>query len=96
MTNSHMRRNHLTNLRIDRVWATKESILKHKIVSAFKALLTDPSDRRASIDGLSFSRINEKEAARLEMPFSEEEVHLALCEMNDDKALGPDGFTTTF
>ena len=35
-----MRRNHLTKLRIDEAWATGESILKQKIVSAFKTLLT--------------------------------------------------------
>ena len=72
MENSHIRRNHLTKLRINGVWATKESILKQKIVSAFKTLLTDRCDWRASIDGLSFSQINDEEAARLEMPFSEE------------------------
>ena len=96
MANSHMRRNHLTKLRIDGIWATEESILKQKIVSAFKTLLIDPGDWRASIDDLSFSRINDEEAARLEMPSLEEEVHSILCEMNGDKALGLDGFTTAF
>ena len=65
-------------------------------MSAFKTLLTDPGDWRASIDGLSFSRINDEEANRLEVPFSKEEVHSALCEMNGDKAPGSDGFTIAF
>ena len=42
------------------------------------------------------SAFNNEEATTLEMSFSEEEVHLALCEMNGDKAFGPDGFTTAF
>ena len=29
-------------------------------------------------------------------PFSENEIHSALMEMNGDKALGPDGFTMAF
>ena len=30
------------------------------------------------------------------MPFSEEEIHSALLELNGDKATGPDGFTVAF
>ena len=32
----------------------------------------------------------------LEHPFSEDEIHSALMEMNGDKAPGPDGFTMAF
>ena len=36
------------------------------------------------------------DALSLEVPFTEDEVHVALGELNGDKAPGPDGFTTTF
>ena len=36
------------------------------------------------------------EPSRLEIPFSEKEVYVALNDMNGDKAPGPDGFTTAF
>ena len=32
----------------------------------------------------------------LEVPFTEEEIHSALLDMNVDKAPGPDGFTVAF
>ena len=51
---------------------------------------------RASPEGLNFSKLEELEAARLELPFSKEEVHTALFDLNGDKAPGPDGFTAAF
>ena len=43
-----------------------------------------------------FSRLNDTEATRLEVPFTEEEVHVALADLNGDKAPGPDGLTAAF
>ncbi|RVW82040.1 hypothetical protein CK203_049062 [Vitis vinifera] len=40
--------------------------------------------------------LNAQEAEFLEVPFSEEEIHSALLELNGDKAPGPDGFTMAF
>ena len=48
------------------------------IVNASKELLSDPSVWRASPEGLNFSKVEQLKAARLEQPFSEEEVHTAL------------------
>ena len=36
------------------------------------------------------------EALILEVPFTEDEVHIALGELNGDKAPAPDGFTVAF
>ena len=49
-----------------------------------------------SPEGLNFSRLNDMEALRLEVPFTEEEVHVALADLNGNKAPGPDGFTAAF
>ena len=65
-------------------------------MKAFKELLGDPGGWRASPEGLNFSRLNDLEASSLEVPFTEEEVHVALADMNGDKAPGPDGFTVAF
>ncbi|RVW31082.1 hypothetical protein CK203_093146 [Vitis vinifera] len=40
--------------------------------------------------------LNAQEAEFLEVPFSEEEIHSALLELNGDKAPGPNGFTVAF
>ena len=40
--------------------------------------------------------LNVREAEVLELPFTEEEIHSALLEMNGDKAPGPDGFIVAF
>ena len=96
MVNSHRRRNQIRRLRINGVWATKDKVLRSNVVNAFKTLLSDPRDWRASTDGLPFSSITALEASRLELPFSEAKVYLALCELNGDEAPGSDGFTIAF
>ena len=55
-----------------------------------------PKDWRANLEGFDFTKLNEREARSLEFPFTEEEVRAALYELNDEKALGPGGFTTAF
>ena len=65
-------------------------------MDAFKNWLSDPGDWRASLEGLCVSRIDEREAARLEVPFTEEEVRNALDDLNDEKAPGPNGYIAAF
>ena len=82
-------------MRINGVWVTAETELRQGIVQAFKTVLTNTGEWRASLDGLSFPKLNE-EAPRLEMPFTEEDVFTSLSNLNGDKALSPDGFTIAF
>ena len=65
-------------------------------MKAFKELLRDPRDWRASLAGLNFSRMNDMEALSLEVSLTEDEVHVALADLNENKAPGPDGFTAAF
>ncbi|RVW98601.1 hypothetical protein CK203_032159 [Vitis vinifera] len=74
----------------------KEQDVKNGIVDAFQWLLTEDSEWKADIGGLDLNQISQQEADTLELPFTEEEVHLALMGMNGDKAPGPDGFTGAF
>ncbi|RVW77375.1 LINE-1 retrotransposable element ORF2 protein [Vitis vinifera] len=51
---------------------------------------------KADIGRLQLDQISQQEAENLERPFTEDEIHAALMEMNEDKAPGPDGFTLPF
>ena len=77
-------------MRINDVLIIEEIEQKQGIVEAFKSLMSETGEWRASIDGLSFQTINEDEAARLELPFTVDEVFTALNDLNGDKALGLD------
>lgn len=41
---------------------------------------------------LNFCTLNDSQANRLKQQFTEEEIEVALRELNGEKALGPDGF----
>ena len=47
-------------------------------------------------EGVILNQISQQEADTLELPFMEKEVHLALMDMNGDKAPSPDGFMVAF
>ena len=96
MANSHRRHNNINSLKINEVWCREDQGLQLGIVNAFQNLLLDQGDWRANLVGLDFSKLDEMEAARLEMPFTEEEVRTTLKEMHGEKAPGPNGFNATF
>ena len=96
MENSHRKRNNIDRICTGDQWLTGTEEVKLGIVKAFKELLGDPGDWRAILEGLNFSRLNDMEALRLEVPFTEDKVHIALDDLNGDKAPGPDGFTAAF
>ena len=96
MANSRKMRNNIERIQIKGVWVNGEEEARIGIVNAFKELLSYLGVWRASPEGLNFSKLEELEAARLELPFSKEEVQTALFDLNGDKAPRPDGFTATF
>ncbi|RVW72110.1 hypothetical protein CK203_054771 [Vitis vinifera] len=51
---------------------------------------------KADIGNIPVGCISQQDAESLEVPFAEIEIHLALMEMNGDKAPGSDGFTVAF
>lgn len=48
------------------------------------------------LDGLTFNYVEDDEALWLERAFEESDVQEVLKVLNDDKALGPDGFPWLF
>ena len=96
MVNSHKRRNNINKININHAWLTDCKEIRYGIVETFINMLSYPRNWRANLMNLKFSRINVAEAVCLKEPFTEEEVKTTLTKLNRDKALGPDGFTTTF
>ena len=96
MANAHRRNNSLDRIKINKVWLTEEQEVREGIVNAFQQLLSEEPGWRVDIGGLHLHRLSFQEAENLELPFSKEEIHFALLEMNGDKAPGPDGFTVAF
>ena len=96
MANAHRRRQTMEKIKINGVWLTEEQEVRNGIVDAFQRLLTEDTEWKADIGGLDLNQISQQEADTLELPFTEEEVHSALMDMNGDKAQGPDGFTGAF
>ena len=86
MANAHRRNNSLDRIKINKVWLTDEQEVREGIVNAFQQLLSEEPGWRADIEGLHLHRLSFQEAENLELPFSEEEIHSALLEMNGDKA----------
>ena len=74
----------------------KAKICNKALFNTVQSLLVDPRDWRANVEGLTFSKLEDQEAVRLEKPFTEEEIFVALHELNGEKAPGQDGYTTAF
>ena len=96
MVNTHRRHNDIVSLKINRAWVNEGQDLKEGIVNASQVLLTDPENWRAKLEGLDFTKLDERETRSLDLPFTEEEISTALYELNGEKAPSPDGFTTAF
>ncbi|RVW46561.1 LINE-1 reverse transcriptase-like [Vitis vinifera] len=96
MANAHRRNNSLDKIKINGVWRVEEQEVREGIVQNFQQLLTEEPSWKADIEGLHLPSLNSCEAEGLEVPFTVEEIHSALLDMNGDKAPGPDGFTGAF
>ncbi|KAJ9685002.1 hypothetical protein PVL29_017148 [Vitis rotundifolia] len=96
MATAHRRRNSLNRIRINGVWLSEEQEIREGIANAFHQMLSEDSKWKADIGGLNLKQISPQEAESMELPFSNNEVHSALLDMNGDKAPGPDGFTMAF
>ena len=86
----------MDRIKVNGIWLLEEQEVRTGIADAFKQLLTKDSKWKADIGGLILNQISQQEADTLELPFTEDEVHSALMDMNGDKAPGPDGFMVAF
>ncbi|KAJ9702452.1 hypothetical protein PVL29_004269 [Vitis rotundifolia] len=96
MASAHRRNNSLERIKINGEWFLEEQEIREGIANAFKNFLLEDTGWKADIGRLQLDQISHQEAENLERPFTEDEIHAALMEMNGDKAPGPDDFTLAF
>ena len=96
MANSHRRRNSITSIRINGRNLVKEAEVKEGLVRAFQCLLSAPTNWCLPFPDIHVNSIGEDHCAKLEEMFTEEEILASVSGLNDDKALGPDGFPLAF
>ena len=92
MANSHRRRNSISSISINGRRLVKEAEVKEGLVGAFQSLLSTSNNWCPPYPDLCFNLIGADQTAKLEEMFTEEEVLAAVSGLNDDKALGPNGF----
>ncbi|RVW78875.1 LINE-1 retrotransposable element ORF2 protein [Vitis vinifera] len=68
-------------------------VISEEIVNFFGNLYSKPEGDSWKIEGIDWAPISEESAIWLDRPFSEEEVRMAVFQLNKEKAPGPDGFT---
>ncbi|RVX07436.1 hypothetical protein CK203_022574 [Vitis vinifera] len=88
MANAHRKRNLMSWVKINGSWLTEENEIRDGVMNEFKLLLSTARGWRPNITGLSFERLEDVEAARLEEPFLEQEVLEALKGFVGTKRLG--------
>ena len=86
----------LQNISINDRKLDKEADIKEGLVDAFQNLLSAPGGWRPILLEIALNEIGYEEATKLEEVFSEEEIWPAISRLNNDKALGPDGFPLAF
>ncbi|RVW64056.1 hypothetical protein CK203_051078 [Vitis vinifera] len=85
MASAHCRNNFLERIKINGEWLLEEQEIREGIANAFKNLLSEDTGWKADIGSLQLDQISQQEAVNLERPFTEDEIHVALMEMNGDK-----------
>lgn len=70
--------------------------VKREVKNHFENYFKEESHNRAVSDGLNLFRLSDADKYGLELPFSEEEIKLAVWDCDGSKSPGPDGFTLEF
>ncbi|RVW28221.1 hypothetical protein CK203_083720 [Vitis vinifera] len=68
-------------------------VISEEIVNFFGNLYSKPEGDSWRIEGIDWAPISGESAVWLDRPFSEEEVRMAVFQLNKEKASGPDDFT---
>jgi hypothetical protein len=96
VANSNRGDNSIESLLVNGRFSSDQTVIRDHIVHFFDGLFTEQFNWRSKLDGLVFYSIDEEEASWLETPFEECEILEVVKGMNNEKALGRDGFTMTF
>ena len=94
MVNGRQSRKFIKSLISERgVTLSNIEIILEEIVNFFVKLYSKPESASWRVEGLDWVPISGESTVWLDKPFSEEEVRLAVFQLNKEKAFGPDGFT---
>ena len=74
MANSHRRRNFIKKIKIYGISFEEELAIRREVAGAYKDFLSNPGGWHPSILGLNFKEIGKDVAAKMEEPFTMEEV----------------------
>ena len=96
MVNSHIRRSAINKLRVNGSWLIEDTTIHKGVVDTFKSLLSDRGEWCPTFPDIPLDVIENEDSRRLEDKFSENEVLAAISGLNEEKALGPDGFPIMF
>ena len=96
VANSQRRYNHLSVLEVDGVIYEEDSEVADQVVQFYKKLYTETEEWRPFVEGLEFDQIDGLEREWLERRFEKEEILRVVKELEGDKALGHDSFSTAF
>lgn len=83
-------------LKVDGEWVYDQEQIRETAKQFYTNLYTGPFLSQPVLEGVDFDQIKEETSRRLERPFSREEIWTTLNTMEEDKALGPDGFPIKF
>lgn len=70
--------------------------IKNHVVDYFMALYSEPGFVRPKLDVMMLKSLSNSQQKWLEKPFEESEVKKVIWSIEDDEALGLDGFTMAF
>ncbi|XP_019459903.1 PREDICTED: uncharacterized protein LOC109359661 [Lupinus angustifolius] len=90
--NNRRRRNQIHGVWINGLWCEEEDHIRSGASNYFKKLFTQVHSPKPILAGVVFSMISDSQRTSLDLPFSEEEVKLAVWSCDGDKSPSPDGF----
>ncbi|KAL6335916.1 hypothetical protein AAG906_003541 [Vitis piasezkii] len=94
MANGRRSRKFIESLISERgVTLSNIEVISEEIVNFFGKLYSKPEGASWRVQGVDWVSIHGKSTVWMDRPFSEEEVRIAVFQLNKEKAPGPDGFT---
>lgn len=95
-TSGKKRRSMISNINIQGVEVDNVDEIKVAAITFFSTLYAKEGLERPLIDNLFSSMLEKDEASKLERMYLEEEVKVAVFNIDKDKSPGPDGFSSLF
>ncbi|XP_077234220.1 uncharacterized protein LOC143876406 [Tasmannia lanceolata] len=96
IASARRRRNRIESLEVEGAVVSDRERIIAETIAFYRSLYSDDGLVRPIPQDICFSNLSLEASAGLEIPFSEEEIRIALFSLAQDKAPGPDGFCLAF